>query len=390
MIHRLTPENLAAIGRGAAKYAPRQLELLGKFAAIDCGTGDLEGNRRVVELVREELSALPAAVTLEEGPNGSHVVARIRPERPTGKIILNSHLDTVFHPGDTAAHPFRVEGDWAWGLGVADCKGGFAVSCYGVRVAWEAGLLPQKEIVMVYGCDEETGSFSGREVYRREAQGAEYAFVFEPGRGENGLVTRRKGCAMIRLQITGKAAHAGLDYPGGADASLELARLVTTLAEHNDPEKGIFFNAGRMVSGKHGDIVSDAAEADVFFAFPTPQDYRAVQSLLAELEAAPSPTGCRVSAEVSLLFPPMEEDEKNLRACRLVEEVGQQLGMALPRQSSSGSSDACWFSSFGVPTVDALGPYMKDIHTVEERVRVSSIQERTRLFAALLAALCEP
>ena len=108
---RLSPEQLAAIRAGAEKYAPRQLELLGKFAAIDCGTGDREGNRRVVELVQEELSALPADVTLEEGPNGCHVVARIEPERPTGKIILNSHLDTVFHPGDTAAHPLRVEGD---------------------------------------------------------------------------------------------------------------------------------------------------------------------------------------------------------------------------------------------------------------------------------------
>lgn len=365
---RLSPEQLAAIRAGAEKYAPRQLELLGKFAAIDCGTGDREGNRRVVELVQEELSALPAEITLEEGPNGCHVVARIEPERPTGKIILNSHLDTVFHPGDTAAHPFRVEGDWAWGLGVADCKGGFAVSAYGVRVAWEAGLMPQKEIVMVYGCDEETGSPTAREVYRREAAGAEYAFVFEPGRGENGLVTQRKG---------------------GADASLELARLVTMLAEHNDPEKGIFFNAGRLRSGSHGDIVSDRAEGDVFFSFPNQADFQEVERLLAGVEAGPSATGCRVSARAELLFPPMEEDEKDLRAYRLVEEAGRQLGMALPRQSSSGSSDACWFSSFGVPTVDALGPYMQDIHTVEERVRVSSIPERTQLFAALLATLCD-
>ncbi len=386
---RLSPEQLAAIRAGAEKYAPRQLELLGKFAAIDCGTGDREGNRRVVELVQEELSALPADVTLEEGPNGCHVVARIEPERPTGKIILNSHLDTVFHPGDTAAHPFRVEGDWAWGLGVADCKGGFAVSAYGVRVAWEAGLLPQKEIVMVYGCDEETGSPTARKVYRREAAGAEYAFVFEPGRGENGLVTQRKGCATIRLEVEGKAAHAGLNYQGGADASLELARLVTMLAEHNDPEKGIFFNAGRLRSGSHGDIVSDRAEGDVFFAFPSQADFQEVERLLAGVEAGPSATGCRVSAKAELLFPPMEEDEKSLRAYRLVEEAGRQLGMALPRQSSSGSSDACWFSSFGVPTVDALGPYMQDIHTVEERVRVSSIPERTQLFAALLATLCD-
>ena len=189
--------------------------------------------------------------------------------------------------------------------------------------------------------------------------------------------------------MEGKAAHAGLNYRGGADASLELARLVTMLAEHNDPEKGIFFNAGRLRSGSHGDIVSDRAEGDVFFSFPNQADFQEVERLLARVGTEPSATGCRVSAKAELLFPPMEEDEKSLRAYRLVEEAGRQLGMALPRQSSSGSSDACWFSSFGVPTVDALGPYMQDIHTVEERVRVSSIPERTQLFAALLAALCD-
>lgn len=59
----------------------------------------------------------------------------------------------------------------------------------------------------------------------------------------------------------------------------------------------------------------------------------------------------------------------------------------LPQQSSSGSSDACWFSSFHVATVDALGPYMKDIHTTKERVKIDTIQQRTELFAVVLAGM---
>ena len=96
-------------------------------------------------------------------------------------------------------------------------------------------------------------------------------------------MTQRKGCATIRLEVEGKAAHAGLNYRGGADASLELARLVTMLAEHNDPEKGIFFNAGRLRSGSHGDIVSDRAEGDVFFSFPNQADFQEVERLLARV-----------------------------------------------------------------------------------------------------------
>ena len=35
-----------------------------------------------------------------------------------------AHLDTVFPEGTAAERPFNIEGDWAKGPGVADCKSG--------------------------------------------------------------------------------------------------------------------------------------------------------------------------------------------------------------------------------------------------------------------------
>ena len=387
MYSAVQPEQLSVIRSKASAYAPHQLALLEQFSTIDCGTGDLEGNQKVVQILLEELSHLPVQVSLESGKNGSHVIARILPEHPTGKIIINSHLDTVFHPGDAAAHPFHVDGEYAYGLGVADCKGGFVTSAYGVRIAYEAGLLPQKEIVMIYNCDEETGSVTSRDLFEREAKNSEYAFVFEPGRDENGLVTSRKGCASIQIEVIGREAHAGLNYTGGADASLELARWVTFLSEQNDPQKGMYFNAGFLSSGKHADIVSDHAQANFFFAFPTQKDYEQIALLLSAKEKQPFVKGCSVKTKLELLFPPMEATETNLKAYHLVADAGAQLGLPLPQQSSSGSSDACWFSSFHVATVDALGPYMKDIHTTKERVKIDTIQQRTELFAVVLAGM---
>ena len=86
---------------------------------------------------------------------GTHLIARIKPEHPEGKIILNSHMDTVFPVGYAAKFPPYVDEDnWLHGLGSGDCKAGFAVSAYAVKIASELGLLPNKEIVMLYSCDD--------------------------------------------------------------------------------------------------------------------------------------------------------------------------------------------------------------------------------------------
>ena len=134
---------------------PRQLALLEQFAGIDCGTGTLPGNAKVVELVCQVLEEIGAKVELTECPKtGKHVVARLNAGSKKGKIILNAHLDTVFHPGDTQKHPFHIEGDWAHSLGVADCKGGVVTSLFAALGAKELGLLPDWEIVFLYNADD--------------------------------------------------------------------------------------------------------------------------------------------------------------------------------------------------------------------------------------------
>ena len=51
---------------------------------------------------------------------------------------------------------FRIEGDMAYGLGSGDCKGGVVVAITAVRLAQQLGLLPNKEIFLMFNCEEET------------------------------------------------------------------------------------------------------------------------------------------------------------------------------------------------------------------------------------------
>ena len=103
-------QTLARIVRaGAEEMLPRQLALLEQLCAIDSGTGNEAGNAAVIGLLMPVLSELGARTErVTESGLGTHLVVRVRPERPRGKVLLAAHLDTVFGPGFAEKHPFHI------------------------------------------------------------------------------------------------------------------------------------------------------------------------------------------------------------------------------------------------------------------------------------------
>lgn len=380
---------IAAAKEGAEQYLAEELDVLREICNTDCQTKDVEGNQKVISILRRRVFPhLPAEIEYVDAPGvGTHVVARVKPDNPRGKIVLAAHLDTVFAAGSAKDHPFRIDGEWAYGLGVADCKGGIITGSYALRILAERRLLPDWEIVMVWNCDEEIGSPTSRRLFQQEARGADYTFAMESARLENGLLTCRWGCAHFTVTVTGRTAHAGLAYPQGADANLQLARIVARLAEKNDPARNLYFNCGRISGGRHGDVVSEQAQAEGVFIFSSPEEFEHIQSIIRKVEGEGVLPGCTVSTDVSLMFPAMPRSDKTLKVYELVREAGLLLGRDYPEQSSLGASDANWLTHFGAPSLCALGPYMRDIHTVNERLKIESLAEKTALFAVTVGLL---
>lgn len=381
---------LTAAREGARKYASEQLEVLCRLCAIDCGSRNEEGNARVVEIIDGLLSKIEGiGIEHHYAPGyGTHIVAKLTPEHPTGKIILNAHTDTVFKPGDAAKYPPHTEGDTGYGLGIADCKGGILVAIYAVRMMQEQGLLPDKEICFIFNCDEEIGSPSGKGVFDRELPGADMAFVFEPSRLENGVLTARKGTVSITVDVTGRQAHSGINYSDGRSAILEAAHRMLLFYESNLDDRGIQFNVGPVVNDDPVNIVSGHATVKLGVRVANQADIDTVREIAARTEAAEPyipDTVTRITIDDILV--PMERTEGNRRVYEIVRDAGRLLGQELPEQSTGGSGDASYFSYMGCPTADALGPYMYKVHTTDESMRLSSVEEKTRLFSVVLGTL---
>src|SRR3546814_817528 len=123
---------VAAVRDAAQAQRQPMLDTLRDLVGIESGSKDLPGLQQLAALVAERLKALdgkveiiaPADITrLSDTPEqvGSMVHAEFQ---GTGskKIMLIAHMDTVYQKGMLKDQPFRIEGQRAYGMGLAGHK----------------------------------------------------------------------------------------------------------------------------------------------------------------------------------------------------------------------------------------------------------------------------
>ena len=334
----------------------------------------------------EEIGADIEHIDSEE--YGTYIVARLKPESPDGKIILNAHLDSAFFDDRVEDHPFHIDGEYAYGLGIADCKGGVVTILYAVKSMKEAGLLPNKEIVIIFNCDEEVGSRMGKQLFKKESSCAEAAICFEPARNKNGILTVRRGLALGKIIVHGIAAHAGLDGGVGASAVRELANLIIKLTDRSDLSIGMNYNVAPISGGGNTVVVADYAEASFCVPIDSPEVFeRTKKDVLEYLPEQGIVPGCTIETSIEMEFPAMVRNEENVKLYDKIRHAGELMGLELPEEKSSNPADCGFFSELGVPVVDGLGPYMYNIHTTDEHMLIRTLTERTQLLGILLATM---
>src|SRR5262249_37241656 len=158
----------------AQKEKPALLETLKELTAIESGSRELEELDRVARLLAAKLRALGGKVELIEPTESDMHRLSDTPEKVgkmvratvtgtgTCKILLLAHMDTVYPRGMLAQQPFRIEGDRAYGLGIADDRHGIAVILHSLAMLRAMKFRDYGTITVFINADEEIGSPGSR------------------------------------------------------------------------------------------------------------------------------------------------------------------------------------------------------------------------------------
>ena len=177
-------------------------ESIARLVAVNSFTENVAGGREVGELLRGDALAI-AGLDCEIRTStrfADHLIFSTKAAPGKPPIALVGHLDTVFPPGTFEG--FHRDGDLARGPGVLDMKGGLVVVAMALRaIAETVGLGTIAPVRLIIVADEEVGSPEGQKIIQEAARGASAALVFEAGRKEDRIITRRKGTGGITVPV---------------------------------------------------------------------------------------------------------------------------------------------------------------------------------------------
>ena len=356
---------------------------LASWASVESCTDDREGLQTFSALFANRLRALNLEVE-PLGPGGARLLGRWR----TGEgapLLLVGHGDTVYPRGTLSRQPVEERDGRLFGPGVYDMKGGLMAMCAAIEALQAHGRTPRRPIFLLMTDDEETGSPASRPFIEQVAREAEAVLVLEPATPAGALKTARKGVATFELEVTGRAAHAGVAPHQGRSALVELAHQILWLSGLNAPEQGTTLNVGIAHGGTAFNVVPASAIAKIDVRVTTRAEADRITTLLAERAAVTPDVGVHYTG--GLRNPPMERTAANTALFRQAHVLARELGFEVEEGSSGGASDGNFTAALGIPTLDGLGPLGDGAHAVHEHIVVDEFPRRAALLARLLETL---
>ena len=328
----------------------------------------------LAKVMTEVLGKAPEIIASDKGP---HVHWKGSDDT---KVLIVGHHDTVFQKGTVAKRGFSVDGDIARGPGIFDMKAGIIQAIYGlseIREAYHAEILITS--------DEEIGSYASRALIEERAKATGNVLVFEPSGNGDALKIARKGVGTFRVDIAGRASHAGLEPEKGINALIELAAQVQTIAAIAKPEIGTTVTPTIASAGTTENVVPAAAQITVDVRVNVVSEKARVESAFSALQ--PTVSGATISVSGSINRPPMHESASTTLYA-VAQSVAQGIGITnLQGIAVGGGSDGNFTAAIGVPTLDGLGACGGGAHAETEYIKVSKMGERAALAAAITRAL---
>jgi len=387
----VTADDLTAIEASMRADETAYLADLERLVNIDCGSYTPAGVDEVGRFVAGFLVDLGASVEVRSDPAGRFggtVIGTLSgPVSPGARLLLIGHMDTVFDPGTVAERPFAIADGIATGPGVTDMKSGLLAGLYAIRALVRLGPLPFERLTFVANPDEEIGSPTSTPHIIELAATADACLVLECARANGDIVSSRKGILDARINVRGRAAHAGVEPEKGRSAILAAADLVGRLHALNGRWEGVTVNVGVIAGGTRPNVVPERCTLEVDVRAVRREDLETAEVAIGELLGRLAVPDTTAELEPMAHWWPMEKLERSGRLVEHAVALADRLGFSVRDTATGGASDANTTAGLGVPSLDGLGPIGGNDHSPAEYLEVASIVPRTTLVAGLVLAI---
>ena len=382
----MTAALISQLQQQLEQLQPEALRWLERMVGINSFTANVEGVNALGRLTAEcfaELGFAAEQVPSLDAGQGSHLYLS-RPKLGAKRVLLVSHLDTVFPLEEERRNDFRWQVSAAegriYGPGVIDIKGGTMLIWMQLHALRECApeVFESTDWLIALNAAEEVMSRDfARCTTERCPEGAEAVLVFEGGpvvNGEYHLVCSRKGRAEYRLTSIGRGAHAGSALDRGLNAIVALAEVLPGVAALNDPARDFSLNVGFITGGTVLNRVPHEAIAELEMRAYDPSFLEQAGQQLLALQRPMTEIQSGFQVQCLGVSPAWLCDDRTWRLIEHWHASAAGLGLQVKPVPRGGLSDANYLCHLG-PTLDGLGPSGGNAHCSERTADGSKVPE---------------
>ena len=360
-----------------------------ELAQIDAASGN---ERAVADVLTEKLLALGFSVREDDagptfGGNAGNLIAVLEGTAP-GSVMLCSHMDRVAN--GLGIRPIEKDGflctDGSTILAADDLAGVCAI-LNGVRRTLESGT-PHPRIEVVFTVGEESNMWGGRHLDLGMLQ-SRLCYVLDSPGPIGRVVNNAPGRAALKVEVTGRPAHAGNEPEKGINAAHILCHILDTLKDGRLDFETVSNFPVISTNCTVCNVVCDKASAR---GEARSRDEKKLAEYTAYFEAhcqkAAEGTGARVSTSVSSDFPSFFIPE-SAPVITLARRALAEMGIPIRVEAGGGGMDANFFNAAGLPSLGVATGYTEN-HTCDEKLALDSFLKSGELVQRLISLCIEP
>ena len=376
------------------------LKTLQELVSIESGSRDIDGLNRLSDVIAARLRALGGAVQLvapatdirfSDTPAqiGRAVLARFK-GTGTRRILLLAHMDTVYERGMAARQPFRIDGDRAYGLGVADDKQGVALILHTLAILQALKSQNYATLTVLINGDEEISAVGSRSLITRLGREHDVVLSCEGGggAGNDRIELATTGNGAVLLKVTGRASHAGQAPEQGRNALYEMAHQIMQMRDLSDPATGVKLNWTVASAGTVRNIIPASAQAMADVRVQRQASWDGIEQRVRARVAKTLIPDSKVDVVIERRRPPLEPTDASRRLGAHAQKIYSELGRTLrvTTEGQGGATDAAIAAlESKAAVIEGLGLQGAGAHSNDaEYVLLNSLEPRLYLLSRLV------
>ncbi|MGE0445951.1 MAG: glutamate carboxypeptidase [Vicinamibacterales bacterium] len=390
--------NQQVLARAQAERQP-MLDTMRELVGIESGSSDYEGVTRIAGVIAERLRALGGEIEMVPAQAGfqrfantperlaDSLVARFR-GRGTRRILLLAHMDTVYQRGSLAQQPFRIDGDRAYGLGIADDKHGVALIIHTLTILRALNFDQYGLITVLINGSEEVASPASRALIAQLGSEHDITFSCEGAGADDAVRLATTGIQNAILTVKGRASHAGVAPQDGRNALYELSHQILQMRDLSDPSRALKVNWTIASAGSVFNAIPADARAVADMRADDPREFAAVEAVMRERIKKTLIPDTTVDVMFEAIFPPLPLREQSQRAAAQAQQVYAEIGRTLAVRDvpTGGGTDAAYAAQkTNAPVIEGFGLKGFGAHSSNaEYIEISSIEPRLYLLTRMI------